>query len=114
MDIFSLSQKRRKNKKHILSMIIFNMVADGRLSQDFSIEELIDLLFKQDEQGSIFGQSYLETLEKEIPRGYTSEINELKKIFEYGQKENSLAYVEKCSVQLMNIIEKSIGIEDKK
>ncbi|MEI7563151.1 MAG: hypothetical protein WCJ39_05825 [bacterium] len=53
-------------------------------------------------------------IEGEIPRGFASEINELKKTFEYGEKEDSLAYLEKCSTQLTNILEKSIAIIDEK
>lgn len=114
-DIFTLPQKIRKNKKHILAMIIINMIQDGRLPIEFSIEELIELLFKNDDEDTmLFGEKYLMMIETQIPRGYASEVQELKKIFEYGQKDNSINHLEKCSAQLMNILEKSIAIIDQK
>ena len=52
-------------------MIIINMIQDGRLPIEFSIEELIELLFKNDDEDTmLFGEKYLMMIETQIPRGY--------------------------------------------
>ena len=95
-------------------MMIFNLIADQRLSNEFTIEDIIDVLFQRQETGDLFGQQYLQDLQCDIPRGYASEIQELNKIFAYADKDETITNMEKCSTQLMNILEKTIGITDNK
>lgn len=46
--IFAYTQEHKKEKKNtILAMIIFNSIADSRLSKTFSLEELLDTLTKE-------------------------------------------------------------------
>jgi valyl-tRNA synthetase len=46
--VFAYCAKNKKDKKHsLLSAIIFNLVADSRLPQTFSLEQLIDVLSAQ-------------------------------------------------------------------
>jgi len=95
-------------------MMIFNFIADQRLPNEFTIEEVIDVLFQRQETGEIFGQQYLNNLLGDIPRGHASEIQELNKLFDYADKEETITNMEKCSIQLMSLLEKTIGITDKK
>lgn len=79
--------KKSKNKLTVLSMILFNLIVDKRLRQYFSIEECIDTLLSKSrtgEQSTL--EAYIELFTETLPRGYTKELNELKKIVAYTEK----------------------------
>lgn len=64
----------------VLSLIIFNLIVDRRLKEQFSIEECIDVLLgksRTGEQNAL--EAYIELFSETLPRGYAKEINELKK-----------------------------------
>jgi valyl-tRNA synthetase len=89
-EILNLPAKKTKNKFTILSLIIFNLIVDRRIKEHFSIEECIDLLLSKSrtgEQNTL--QAYIELFSETLPRGYSKEINELKKIIEYTEKDLS-------------------------
>ncbi len=114
-DILNLPQKKTKNKYMILTLIIFNLVTDGRLRYSFGIEELIDILLSKSltgEQTTL--EAYLELYSETLKRGYASQINDLKKLLEYMDKEKWISHLEKFSSQLHQILEKSVAISVKK
>ncbi len=114
-EFLNLPIKKTKNKYTVLSLIIFNLIVDRRLKQHFSIEECIDVLLGTNltgEQTTL--ETYIELFNETLPRGYSKELNELKKIIEYAQKEKWTGYFEKFSIGLMNILDKSIAINSKK
>lgn len=75
-------KSKSKDQRLLLSLIIFNLVADSRLPEKFSIEELIDVLSSQsivEHRGSVL-DAYLSVYElKDID--LKEEIEELKHIF---------------------------------
>lgn len=120
-EILNLPAKKTKNKFTVLSLIMFNLIVDGRIKQHFSIEECIDVLLgksRTGEQNTL--EAYIELFSETLPRGYSKEINELKKIIEYTEKDistikgKSMNQFEKCSTILINILEKSIAISSKR
>lgn len=46
-DIINLPAKKTKNKYTALTLILFNLLVDGRLNEHFSIEECIDVLLSK-------------------------------------------------------------------
>jgi len=91
-EILNLPTTKIKNKFTILSLIIFNLIIDGRIKQHFSIEECIDVLLgksRTGEQNTL--EAYIELFGETLPRGYSKELNELKKIVEYTEKDLSPA-----------------------
>lgn len=126
-EILNLPAKKTKNKLTVLSLIIFNLIVDGRMKEYFSIEECIDVLLSKSrtgEQNTL--KTYIELFSETLPRGYSKEINELKKIVEYTEKEivwnkskmiskkKWLGHFEKFSMSLSDFLEKSIAISNKK
>ena len=89
-EILNLPTKKTKNKFTVLSLIIFNLIVDRRLKELFSIEECIDVLLgksRTGEQNTL--ETYIELFSETLPRGYSKELNELKKIIEYTEKDLS-------------------------
>lgn len=87
-ELLNLPAKKTKNKFTVLSLIIFNLIVDGRLKQHFSIEECIDILLgksRTGEQNTL--ETYIDLFSETLPRGYSKELNELKKIIEYTEKD---------------------------
>lgn|GEM_PF-461350 len=87
-ELLNLPVKKTKNKFTVLSLIIFNLIVDRRLRQYFSIEECIDVLLgksRTGEQSTL--EAYIELFSETLPRGYSKELNELKKIMEYTEKD---------------------------
>jgi hypothetical protein len=87
-EILNLPAKKTKNKFTVLSLIVFNLIVDCRLKEHFSIEECIDVLLgksRTGEQNTL--EAYIELFSETLPRGYSKELNELKKIVEYTEKE---------------------------
>ena len=117
----NLPLKKTKNKYTVLSLIIFNLIVDGRLRQHFSIEECIDILLGTSRTGKgTTLETYIELFSETLPRGYSKDLNELKKIVEYGTQEISntktkgMNYFEKFSWALTDMLESSIAIISKK
>lgn len=119
-EILNLPVKKTKNKFTVLSLIIFNLIVDWRLKEHFSIEEAIDILLgksRTGEQNTL--ETYIELFNETLPRGYSKELNELKKIVEYTEKDPSIkgkwmGYFEKFSSNLTELLEKSIAISSKR
>lgn len=120
-EILNLPAKKTKNKLTVLSLIIFNLIVDGRIKEQFSIEECIDVLLSKSrtgEQNTL--ETYIDIFSETLPRGYTKELNELRKIIEYTEKDLSptkgkwMTSFEKFSIALTNFLEKSIAIINKK
>jgi len=110
--IINLPNKKTKNKKTVLSLIIFNLIADMRLRQHFSIEECIDVLIGTNrtwETTTI--ESYIELFTETLPRWYTKEIHEIQKLIEHSKQEKNS---EKFSIGLIEMLEKSVAISNKK
>jgi len=129
-EILNLPSKKIKNKFTVLSLIIFNLIVDWRLKEHFSIEECIDILLSKSRTGeqSTF-ETYIELFSETLPRGYSKELNELKKIVEYTQKDLEtgkkgvkidqnkskwMGSFEKFSITLTEFLEKSIAISSKR
>ena len=120
-EILNLPAKKIKNKYTVLSLIIFNLIVDKRIKEQFSIEECIDVLLgksRTGEQNTL--ETYIELFSETLPRGYSKEINELKKIVEYTEKDIDtvkgsiknkwIGNFEKFSISLTEFLEKSIAI----
>jgi valyl-tRNA synthetase len=119
-EILNLPEKKTKNKGTVLSLIIFNLIVDKRIKQHFSIEECIDVLLGKSRTGEQDTLStYIELFSETLPRGYTKEINQLKKIVDYTEKNvNSgkakwIGHFENFSITLAQLLEKSIAISSK-
>ncbi|MEI6672792.1 MAG: class I tRNA ligase family protein [bacterium] len=68
-EILNLPAKKTKNKFTVLSLIIFNLIVDGRIKQNFSIEECIDVLLgksRTGEQNTL--ETYIELFNETLPR----------------------------------------------
>ena len=114
-DFFNLPAKKTKNKYTILSLIIFNLIVDHRLKVHFTIEECIDVVMSKSntwEKNTL--ETYIDMYSETLPRWYSKEINELKKIITYTEKEKWINNFEKFSISLTDILEKSIAIINKK
>lgn len=120
-ELINLPAKKTKNKLMVLSLIIFNLVVDRRLRQHFSIEECIDVLLgksRTGEQNTL--EAYIELFSETLPRGYSKELNELKKMVEYTEKDQSpgkgkgISNFEKFSIALTGFLDKSVAITSKR
>lgn len=120
-EILNLPAKKTKNKLTVLSLILFNLIVDGRIKENFSIEECIDVLLgksRTGEQNTL--ETYIELFNETLPRWYSKEINELKKIVEYTEKNIGptkgkwINHFEKFSMALTQFLEKSIAIINNK
>jgi len=121
-EFINLPAKKTKNKFTVFSLILFNLIVDRRLKEQFSIEECIDVLLSKSrtgEQNTL--EAYIELFSETLPRGYSKELNELNKLIENIQKDmwsiKSSAGInnfEKISIGLTNLLEKSIAISSKK
>ena len=120
-ELLNLPVKKTKNKLTVLSLILFNLIVDKRLRQHFSIEECIDVLLgksRTGEQNTL--EAYIELFSETLPRGYSKELNELKKLVEYTEKDlspikgKSMNHFEKFSLGLTNFLDTSIAISSKK
>ncbi len=120
-EILNLPAKKTKNKLTVLTLIIFNLIVDGRINQHFNIEECIDVLLgkgRTGEQNTLM--TYIDLFSETLPRWYSKEINELKKIIEYTEKDLGsskgkwMGNFEKFSIALTDFLDKSIAISNKK
>lgn len=120
-ELLNLPIKKTKNKFTVLSLIIFNLIVDGRLKQQFSIEEFIDVLLwksRTGQQNTL--ETYIELFTETLPRGYGKELNDLKKLVEYTEKNVDIgkgkwvSNFEKSSIALTDILDKSIAISSKR
>ena len=88
---------------------------DQRLSAEFSIEEFIEVMFTKNETTGIFiGQEYINHIAEEYPRGYSTEIKELQKIYEYMEEEKIGTAIEKCSSQVIDILDNTLCVTNLK
>ena len=125
-NFLNLPTKKTKNKLTVLSLIIFNLIVDGRLKEQFSIEECIDILLSKSRTGQQSTlEVYLELFTETLPRWYSKEFAEIKKILEQVEKlkiektkiqtkKKWLPQFEKLCTILTNILEKSIAIVNNK
>ena len=120
-NFLNLPAKKTKNKHIILSLIIFNLLVDKRLKSLFSIEECIDVLIGKNRTGEQTTlETYIELFSETLPRGYSKELNELKKIIEYSEKDVSptkgtgINNFEKVTIGLNDILEHAVAITNRK
>lgn len=68
-EILNLPEKKTRNKFTILSLIIFNLIVDKRMKEDFSIEECIDVLLGKSRTGEKNTlKTYIELFSETLPR----------------------------------------------
>ncbi|MFA5748379.1 MAG: class I tRNA ligase family protein, partial [Candidatus Absconditabacterales bacterium] len=109
--ILSYPKKVRQNKNIIMTLIIFNLIADKRLSNVFYLNELIELLFSKSLGNEDYLlQSYLDFYKEKKISGVTTEIEELAKIISYADKQKGISNFEKFSLSLIKLIEKTFLI----
>lgn len=120
-EILQLPTKQTKNKLMVLSLIIFNLIVEKRLRQHFSIEECIDILLSKSRTGEQTTlETYIDIFKETLPKWYTKELHELKKIVEYTEKDinpnkgKSINVFEKFSVALHEFLERSVAIYTKR
>lgn len=118
-EILNLPAKKTKNRFTVFSLIIFNLIVDGRMKLQFNIEECIDVLLSRSrtwEKNTL--QTYIEIFSETLPRWYAKEINDLTKIIEYTEKDpgkgKSINHFEKFSIALTECLEKSVAISSNK
>jgi len=84
------SYKRDKNKqklKVILSLIIFNLIADGRLNATFEMDHLMTILLTTNVgSDQTVLQTYIDIMDKELGV-YTPQLKELKEVMHYASKD---------------------------
>jgi len=84
------SYKRDKNKqklKVILSLIIFNLIADGRLNATFEMDHLMTILLTTNVgSDQTVLQTYIDIMDKELGV-YTPQLKELKEVMHYAGKD---------------------------
>ncbi|NCO97755.1 hypothetical protein GW864_01035 [bacterium] len=84
------SYKRDKNKqklKVILSLIIFNLIADGRLNATFEMDHLMTILLTTNVgSDQTVLQTYIDIVDKELGV-YTPQLKELKEVMHYAGKD---------------------------
>ncbi|MCF7835199.1 class I tRNA ligase family protein [Candidatus Gracilibacteria bacterium] len=115
MDIVNKLIKTRKSRKVILTMIVFNLILDAYLQPEFSIDNLVDILFSP----SSFGEKtiieyYIEIFNKLLSqnqktKSFLPEIKELKTITDIIGKTRKSSF-EKIQL-LLDILKKSYLIE---
>lgn len=114
-DIISIAKKKAKHKKIIPALLLFNLIADRRIDQAFSIDEFVQTILTVEESDKPLGELYIDAFSKDFPRGYSSEINEFLKLFSYINKDAAwLHNYEKFSTQLANILENTLAVVNKK
>jgi hypothetical protein len=68
-EFINLPAKKSKNKFTVFSLILFNLIVDRRLKEQFSIEECIDVLLSKSrtgEQNTL--ETYIELFSETLPR----------------------------------------------
>lgn len=84
----NIPSKKISNKFVVMSLIIFNLIADNRLPVHFSIEECIDAILEKSRTGETNTlEAYIALFTETLPRGYSKEIHEVQKLIEYTEKE---------------------------
>ncbi|MEI8091467.1 MAG: hypothetical protein WCG98_04475 [bacterium] len=70
--------------------MIFNLIADGKIQSNFTIEQVIDCILGQEPNDEkTLGECYIQAFKEDLPRGFSTEINECNKLFEYANKDVS-------------------------
>lgn len=111
----NIPSKKIGNKGIVMSLIIFNLIADNRLPIHFSIEECIDAILEKSRTGETNTlEAYIGIFTETLPRGYGKEIHEIQKLIEYTEKEKWISNFEKFSVSLSDMLEKSVCIHSKR
>jgi len=112
--IINLPKKKTKNKKIILSLIIFNLISDGYLPIYFTLDELLDLLFSADIQpNKTVIQANLDNYKNKKFKSYWQDIKELQKIIDYSTKEKWISNYEKFSSFFIKLLEKCFAISSR-
>jgi|GEM_PF-3824083 len=105
--------KKDKNKqklKVILSLIVFNLIADGRLNATFEMDHLMTtLLTTTIGSDKTVLQTYLDIIEKELGV-YAPQIRELKDVVHYANKERG-SNLENFAAAFIKILDTSFAID---
>ncbi|PJA48958.1 MAG: hypothetical protein CO170_01060 [candidate division SR1 bacterium CG_4_9_14_3_um_filter_40_9] len=107
------SYKRDKNKqklKVILSLIIFNLIADGRLNATFEMDHLMTILLTTNVgSDQTVLQTYIDTMDKELGV-YTPQLKELKEVMHYAGKDKGVN-LENFAASFIKILDASFAIK---
>lgn len=115
-DVIDKLIKSRKSRKVMLTLIIFNLILDWYLSIDFSIDELVGILFSNTFQSDIrIIDYYIQNLQDKLStnskaKKYLSELKELKKVTEIIDMARKSSF-EKIQL-LLDILKKSYLIDN--
>ncbi len=115
-DIIDKLIKSRKTRKVMLTLIIFNLILDWHLSIDFSIDELVNVLFSNTFQSDIkIIEYYIQNLTDKLhsnpkAKKYLSELKELVKVTEIIDMARKSSF-EKIQL-LLDILKKSYLVDN--
>lgn len=105
--------KKDKNKaklKVILSLIVFNLIADGRLNATFEMDHLMTILLSTTiGSDKTVLQTYMDIIDKELDV-YAPQLRELKEVMQYASKERG-AYLEDFAALFIKILDASFAIK---
>lgn len=108
------SYKKDKNKqkfKVILSIVIFNLIADGRINISFEMDELINILLSQDlDSDRTILETYLDIFDEELSI-YKPQVKELRELSAYASQKSKSETIEKFASSFLKILDNSFALE---
>ena len=106
--------KRDKNKqklKVVLSMVIFNLIADGRINISFEMDDLINTLLSNDlDSETTLLETYLNIFDEDMNL-YKPQVKELKELLGYVSQKSKSETLEKFASSFLKILDSSFAIE---
>ena len=111
--LLDMWQKQKSKKNIVLSLIIFNLIADSRLKNPFNVEELVSLLASPSliaHQGSVL-KAYLNIYQQKF-KDNKAVAKEIKKLVELEQQ-NDPQHLVKLAEQIVDLLENSFQIGKK-
>lgn len=103
------NDKNKQKLKVILSLIIFNLIADGRLNATFEMDHLMTILLTTTiESDKTTLQTYLDIIDKDL-KIYAPQIRELKEVVQYASKDKG-ANIENFATSFIKILDTSFAI----
>jgi len=106
--------KRDKNKgklKVILSLIIFNLIADGRLNATFEMDHLMTTLLTTNVgSDKTVLQTYIDIIDKDLGV-YAPQMREVKEMMQYASKDGKSANLELFAASFIKILDASFAIQ---
>lgn len=110
-DVLDAYKRDNKKGKVFLSLIIFNLIADGRLNTTFEMEDLITVLLSHDlaSDKSIL-HTYSDIIDKDIAV-YAPQIKEIKELMQYVQSKGKSSNLEEFASLFIKLLDTSFAIE---